>query len=619
MDRIGQRLGWVATYVLGQKRLFDEPHIGAAHFFFFWGFVFYAGTFFWNLLRGLIPVLPVPYADEVPVVALILRVFAVLVLVGIVYAVLRRAFFAPPHLQRSRDALVILGFISVLMISFLLGEWFRERAPQAGIAMWWLHMTTVLAFLAYLPSSKHLHLLGSPFNVFFWDPEGGSRLETKGGDESAACGAARWNQFSWRQLLNALSCAECGRCDRACPALASGFPLSPREMIHGVKAHLLGDGLSRAATLTENGGPPVLAGGHIKAEEVWACTTCAACMERCPVLNEHLPIIVALRRYLVSAGAVDGTLQTALINLGRYGNSFGKSDRLRAKWTQGLEFKIKDARKEPVDFLWFAGDYASYDPGVQEITRMTACIFQHAGLDFGILYEEERNSGNDVRRIGEEGLFEALRDRNRDALGKAKFQGIVTTDPHTYNTLKNEYGLEKEHSKQKTGNRGKNGFRILHYTELLDEWIRTGRLRLERKLEGMVTYHDPCYLGRYNGVYEAPRRVLKALGFRLVEMPRNRARSYCCGAGGGRIWMEDQPGIKERPAESRVREAAQLRSSELGTRSSAPTGLAVACPKDVAMFRDAVKTTDNEGKIVVKDIAELVWPCLEPGIRSSRR
>jgi Fe-S oxidoreductase len=313
-------------------------------------------------------------------------------------------------------------------------------------------------------------------------------------------------------------------------------------------------------------------------------------MERCAVWNEQVPLIVQLRRHLVSEGQVEKNVQDMLANLTRYGNSFGKSDRMRAKWTQPLGWRVKDARKEPVEYLWYVGDYASYDPRLEEITRATAGIFQAAGLDFGILYEGERNAGNDARRVGEEGLFEMLREKNVQVLEKAQFKTVVTTDPHTYNTLKNEYPWSGD------------GVIVLHYSEVLDRLLAEGKLTLKKRLSGRVTYHDPCYLGRYNDVYDPARRVLARLGLELVEMPRNRNRSFCCGAGGGRIWMEDVPGIKERPAEGRVREAAAL---------AGVATLVVSCPKDISMFRDAVKTTGNEAKLAVKDLAELVWEALQ--------
>ncbi len=288
-----------------------------------------------------------------------------------------------------------------------------------------------------------------------------------------------------------------------------------------------------------------VAGGVIKAETLWACTTCRACVEACPVGIEHVPIIVEMRRSLLDEGEMDPKLQEALTNLAKYGNSFGLSDRLRAKWTKSLPFKIKDARKEPVEYLWFVGDFASYDQRVQEVTRKVAKVFQQAGLDFGILYEGERNSGNDVRRVGEEGLFQMLAEQNIKSLGKATFKTIVTTDPHSLNALRNEYG-------QLGGN-----YEVIHYTE--------------------------------------------PLGLQVTEMGRCRENSFCCGAGGGRIWMSET-NIQERPSENRIREAVAVGNVDY---------FVVACPKDVTMYQDAVKTSGYEGQIVVKDIIELVHEVLE--------
>jgi Fe-S oxidoreductase len=296
-----------------------------------------------------------------------------------------------------------------------------------------------------------------------------------------------------------------------------------------------------------------------------------------------------MRRFLVSEGRVDATLQDALANLGRYGNSFGQSERARAKWTQPVQPKIKDARKEAVDYLWFVGDYASYNATLLDVTRKTAEIFQKAGMDFGILYEGERNSGNDVRRVGEEGLFEILAEKNSTVMGKSTYNRIVTTDPHSYNTLKNEYPTEAMSGKP-----------VQHYAEVLDELITSGKLKLSKKLGYKVTYHDPCYLGRYNGVFDAPRRVIAATGCELVEMPRCRERALCCGAGGGRIWMEEGE-VKERPSENRIREAVGL--DKVGV-------FVVSCPKDLVMYRDAVKTTSQEKRLAIKDLIELVYEAL---------
>ncbi|HEX7597268.1 MAG TPA: (Fe-S)-binding protein, partial [Polyangia bacterium] len=376
------------------------------------------------------------------------------------------------------------------------------------------------------------------------------------------------------------------------PALAGGFFFPKISMLDWRRGRQ--SNIEKISPALEGGGQgvgekvkpaPLLVGDGISEAMVWSCTTCGACDHECPVLIDHTGLVVDFRRYLISEGKVETRLQDVLANLSRYGNSFGLSERARAKWTQPLAAKIKDARKEPVEYLWFVGDYASYNPQLMDITRQTAEIFQKIGLDFGILYEGERNSGNDVRRTGEEGLYEYLVEKNGAVLAKTTFQKLLTGDPHTYNTLKNEYPAEA------TGGRP-----VLHSAELFDQLISQNKLKLTKKLGYKVTFHDPCYLGRYNDVYEAPRRVIAAAGCTLVEMPRHGEHALCCNAGGGRIWM-DEGQLKERPSESRVREAAAL--PDVGM-------LVVACPKDLVMFRDAVKTTGLEGKLVVKELAELV-------------
>jgi Fe-S oxidoreductase len=568
LDRIPERLKLFAVNVLGQGRLFQEPVAGLAHFLIFWAFVFYATSFAWNLLRGLFPFLPVPYADHVWWMAGALQILGFAGLVALAIAAVRRYLFTPAGLERSRDATLILGLIAVVLVSSLTGQWAGEGRPGLALGMWWLHMITVLGFLAYLPYSKHLHLLAAPFGVLF------GALEP-GGVPAASSGAERADEFTWRQLYSGLACAECGRCERVCPAFKSGYALSPKRLMHDVKE----------LVRTSNGGANgrKFLGDVVRPEAVWACTTCYACMSRCPVFNEHIPILIEMRRRLLLSGDMDRKLSQVLTGLNRYGNSFGISARSRAKWTQGLDFPVKDARKEAVEYLWFVGDYASYDPRLTPLTQATARLLRHAGVNFGILQEAENNSGNDVRRLGEEGLFEMLRERNLKALGRARFERIITTDPHSYHALKHEYQAQNSH--------------VLHYTELLDGLIREGKLPIRNRLEMTVTYHDPCYLGRYNGVFRPPRRILEALGLRLVEMPRNRANSYCCGAGGGLIWMEDVPGIEERPAESRVREAASLPGVDT---------LVVSCPKDLVMFQDTAKSAGLESRLAVKDLIQLV-------------
>jgi len=569
-DKIAHRLRLFVANVLGQRRLLAEPVAGVAHFIIFWAFVLYALTFGWNLVRGLLPFLPIPWSDDVHGIALALELFAVLGLVALAVVAVRRYIFPPPRLEKSLDAAVILALIALVLASSLCMQASKSRSPELSLAFWWVHMVTVLGFLAYLPYSKHLHLLAAPFGVIF------TSLHTTGMPATSE-GAEQRQDFTWRQLFSGLACAECGRCDRVCPSVGSGYALSPKVLMRQVKD---------AVRMSDRSQTPVrLLGDRVKPEEIWACTTCYACMERCPVFNEHLPLLIEMRRHLVLQGQVEHRIQETLTNLARYGNSFGVSPRARAKWTQGLGFTIKDARKEPVEYLWFVGDYASYDPRVIPATRAMARVLEFAGVNFGILYEDEQNAGNDVRRIGEEGLFEMLSEKNQKSLDSAYFKQIVTTDPHTYHVLKNEY----------PANHGDG--RVLHSTELLAQLFRAGKLPVRRRPGLLITYHDPCYLSRYNGLVEAPRQVLSELGATLLELRRNRYNSYCCGAGGGRIWMEDVPGITERPAENRVREAAVLQ----GVRT-----LVVACPKDLVMFQDAIKTAGLQGKLVVKDLSELV-------------
>lgn len=567
-DQIPRRLWMVVRHVLGQPKLLREPLIGAAHLVIFWAFVLYAASFGWNLLRGLLPFLPAPYADRVEPVAFLLDLFAVLGLAALAVAAVRRYVFTPERLERSRDATLILILIAAVLITSLAAS--RAESPGTYLTMWWLHMATVLGFLAYLPYSKHMHLLASPFGVFFAALDQ-SRMPPP------SEGASRREEFTWRQLLSGFACAECGRCDRACPAVLAGSSLSPKMLIHHVKE------LARSASSRD-----IFEGNGLTEREVWGCMTCAACMEECPVFNEHIPLIVEMRRKFVVDGRLERRVQDALASLSRYGNSFGASPRNRAKWTRLLEFPIKDARKEPVEYLWFVGDHAAYDPRLQPGLLAAARLFHRAGLDFGILYEAEQNAGNDARRLGEEGLFESLREKNLRSLAQARYAKIVTTDPHSYHALRNEYGLPAA--------------AVVHHTELLAALIAEGRLPLRPHNGSSVTYHDPCYLGRYNGVYEAPRRLLEALGYPIVEMPRRRDRAACCGAGGGRIWMEDEPGLSERPAVRRVREAADTGAAVL----------AVACPKDQVMFLDALKTSGLEGRLSVLDIAELAEQRLVP-------
>jgi Fe-S oxidoreductase len=462
--------------------------------------------------------------------------------------------------------------------------------------VWWAHAALALAFVAYIPYSKAMHMLVGAVNLLATDRSATLRLPAPP-PGSGHPGYREISDFTWKELLDLDACTRCGRCHEICPARTGGAPLSPRDLVLDLRQWV---GTSAGGTTlldrerrTERTGPRAtggaarIAGDVIDAGALWSCTTCMHCAVVCPVGIEHVPTIVQLRRSLVDEGTMGPALQQALQNLATQGNSFGRSARTRARWARDLGFPVPDARQQPVRYLWFVGDYASFDERVQESSRALARILHGAGVDFGLLYEAERNAGNDVRRVGEEGLFEILAEQNIEALRQARFDEIFTTDPHTLNALRHEYPALGA------------SYRVRHYTELLASLLESGDIAV-RPLDYRVTYHDPCYLSRYNDVVDAPRQILKALGCELVEMPRHGADSFCCGAGGGRIWMDDSL-LTRRPSEIRVTEALGLDVTQF----------VVACPKDVTMFSDAVKTTGAQERLAVRDITFLVQDAMQ--------
>ncbi|MDR1350656.1 MAG: 4Fe-4S dicluster domain-containing protein [Zoogloeaceae bacterium] len=464
------------------------------------------------------------------------------------------------------------------MLFSSLGEGALHAARAAN---WWVHGFAALGFIVALPWCKAKHILAALGSLAARDPLALRRLPKP--LAGAAAGVGTVADFSWKDLLDFDACAKCGRCHEACPARAAGYPLSPRDFILDLRLH------NNAAKGRELPGTNLI-GDIIDPETLWSCRTCGACLEICPVGVEHPVKIVKMRRQLVESDRLDPLLRVMLNTIGASGNSFSEPGRKRAAWVKELEFIIKDIRKESADFLWFVGDQAAFDPRNQAVSRIVARIFRAAKVDFGLLYEGEKTAGNDVRRIGEEGLFESLVEYNLEQMANAKaFQRIVTTDPHSFNTLHNEYPDFGETAP------------VIHYTELLCDLLERGALKVKKLLNLTVTLHDPCHLGRLNKRYDAPRRVLEWIGCRLVEMPRNRDNSFCCGAGGGRIWIPDKPGTKK-PSELRIREAVTLGRIDV---------FVTCCPKDLTMFEDARKTAGLENDFVVEDIAELVAKAIE--------
>jgi Fe-S oxidoreductase/nitrate reductase gamma subunit len=619
-----------------------DAYVGFAHLLILWGFVIlFIGTVIVAIDHDFLRFLGIHLLKGTFYLwfSVVLDIFGVLFLIGLLMILFRRNVMHPPQLDYARvdkneseydrsgyqkdDWLFMLLLLLIGITGFFI-EGFRIAADnmpafevwspvgwaiasmvsaETGESLhaytWWLHGIMVLVFIAYIPYSKAMHMLLDFANLAFTDDNAAQKLPRVSEEQmKAGMGYGKIEDFTWKELLDFDSCTKCGRCHYACPARASGAPLSPRDLILDLRTYsdsVIGvpewfgqtlNGKSKWPGGKANG--VKIAGDVIKTETLWACTTCMSCVESCPVGIEHLTSIVQMRRRLMDEGTMEDSLQDALMNIGDYGNSFGQPERARGKWTKDLDFKIKDVRKEAAEYLWFVGDYASFDARMQDLSCTVAQVMNKIGVDFGILYDGEKNAGNDVRRIGEEGLYEMLVEDNLAVLERANFKEIFTTDPHSFNTIKNEY---PEFGGEYT---------IYHYTSLLAKLIDEGKLKFSKRLDYVVTYHDPCYLGRYNKETDAPRQIFKALGVQLKEMPRCGTNTFCCGAGGGRIWMDDSM-LEERPSEQRIKEALSVGDIRY---------FVVACPKDNTMYRDAVKTSGNEDKIGVKDIIELVEEAL---------
>lgn len=463
-----------------------------------------------------------------------------------------------------------------------------DGAANLRTGLWWFHGLLALTFVACIPYTKIKHIFTASASLMFKDPLAGRRLP-KVPDDQESAGYKTITDLTWKNLLHLDACTKCGRCQEACPANAVGAPLSPRDVILSLREFanntLNKKELPKEAELDIHGKDV----GQVFMETLWSCRTCLACVEICPVAVEHVPIIVQMRRNLVEQGEMEPLLEKTLQTIHKSGNSFGESKRKRAAWAKDLSFEIKDARTEPVDILWFVGDYASFDPRNQKVTRAFAKLMNAAGVDFGLLFEGEMNAGNDVRRVGEEGLYEFLATSNIQSLGDCDFNSIVTTDPHSYNTIRNEY--------PDFGG----SYEIQHYSTVVKKLLEEGKLKLKKKLDYRVTFHDPCHLGRFNKGYDAPRDILSMLGCELVEMGRNRDNSFCCGAGGGRIWIPDPVGTVK-PSQNRMKEAATIEGLQV---------FVVSCPKDLTMFEDALKTSGYEGQFVVRELIELIDECMD--------
>ncbi len=606
-----------AVVVIGQSKLLQRLLPGLMHAAIFWGFIVLFPTIFVAMIGAVDQHSTLPWLGRQGWYALLVDVFALLVLAGVIAAFVIRKVQRPRRFAGShvREADLILALIAGIVISLFLwhasqialglndypaswapvssllaGALHQSWTPVLERAAVWAHVLLILGFLVYLPYSKHLHIFLAAVNVFFGRTRARGRLELINfeppNDGEVRFGTATVADLTWKQMVDTMSCTECGRCQDVCPAYNTGKELSPKLLIMALRDRVLADG---PKALAVSGSKPAsklapLVPTAVTDNVVWDCVTCGACVRECPVGIEHIDHIVDLRRNLVMVESrFPDEAATMLRDIDRASNPWGKPQGDRAQWSEGLGVRVLKPEDPAPDVLFWVGCAPSFDERAKKGAISTAKLLLEAGVDFAILGPREACTGDPARRMGDEYTFQKMANQNVGTLNAAKVTKIVTTCPHCFNTIGNEYA--------DFGGR----YEVIHHTQLLAQLVREGRLK---PLAGdrTITYHDSCYLARHNDVRDEPRELLAAVG-RPVEMARRRERTFCCGAGGARMWMEERRG---RPInEERVREAA-------GTGAET---LAVACPFCTVMLDDGVRTTG--AKLQVIDLATLLSEAVE--------
>jgi Fe-S oxidoreductase len=604
LDRIPERLGLVATHALGQVRTLSQAYPGVMHAIMFWGFLaLFMGTvlatidwdialplFGYKLLKG----------DFYLFYETVLDLFGLFFVVGLGMALWRRFVTRPARIEPSARFAWALALLLVINVTGFVMEacrlavvepWWAPWSPVGyalgrafvaiglgpgalraiHLATWVFHAAIALVFIAIIPYSYFVHLITTPLNIFFskLGPRG-AIPEIKNIEEAESLGVSKLEEFSWKRRLDFDACVECGRCQAACPAYMSGTALSPKQIIVKLKRHMHG----------ELPGP--IHGELIKADELWACTTCMACVQECPAFIDIVDTIIDLRRYLtLSEGALPSTAPQSLQNIQRAGNPWGLPAGERLAWAQGLDVPLMEPGRE-VEYLYWVGCSASYDRRNQSIARAMVKILKAAGVSFGVM-SEERCHAEVGRRLGEEYLYQTVAQETVETIKQYRFRKVITHCPHCFNTIKNEYP-------QFGGT-----YEVLHHSQVIQTLIEEGRIKPTKPLDASVAFHDSCYLGRYNGIFDAPRNVAKAVpGLRVVELPRNRERGLCCGGGGGHMWMEVK--AEKRVNLIRVEEALDAKVNMVAT----------GCPFCLAMIDLGRKVKGAEETLAVKDVSELV-------------
>jgi Fe-S oxidoreductase len=639
LDRLGERVASVLAFFLGQKKVVEKAAIPSRrwpgfvravgsryHVLIFWGFLVITVGSTELLIQGLFPSFTLAALigqGAASALESTIDVLDALVLAAILFAVFRRLYLQPRLIPMTRDAAAILGGIATLMISHLamhalglqagtdhesypisaaLARWL----PDLGAAthplsegFWWLHVAVLLVFLNYLLYSKHSHIIASAPNIFF--RELGQRgalpkLNLEADDIAATGVVSDYKDFSWKHLLDGFACTECARCTNACPAYNTGKPLSPMQIIHDLRddlrVHMNPGPLDDLLERFQHGPEGVanlhdarpLVGGRSTEEALWACTTCGACQEVCPVFIDQPTKILEMRRNLVLVQEkVPSDLARTFKNLEQNGNPWGIAADKRMDWAAGKDVPTLDDRPDAEYLLW-VGCAGAYDDRIKKQTLALVDVLKEGGVDFAVLGLEEGCTGDPARRSGNEMLYQMQAQQNVETLNSRKVKKVVTACPHCLHTIKNEYPQLGGH------------FEVLHHTQLLRQLVDSGKVVLEKGSDGVkrVALHDPCYLGRWNGEYDAPRALLDGLAPERQELPRNREHGFCCGAGGGRMWMEEKTGT--RVNHNRVDEVL----------ASGVDTVATACPFCTIMLRDGVDDRGATDKVQVVNVSELV-------------
>ena len=618
-DRIGARFARLFKFVFGQRRLLDQLLMGSAHFLIFWGFIIISFATLNFFGKGFSPNFELPLLGSLlhkPFLFLV-DLFSLLVLTGILLVVIKRNFLRSERMARGWEPAVILILIAGLVAFDLLSDGFNMAAqgaiqPSAFAAtflagvianvglsqssllfyvhlFWWGHLVFFLAILNYVPVSKHMHVFCSLPNVFFSRLQSDGKLSTPDleADEVEEFGVTRVEQYSWKYLLDGYACTECGRCQDQCPTYITGKPLSPKKIIMQLRKHAQ----KKAPYLFKGkveGFSERFIEDIITEDVIWDCTMCDACVRACPLFIDHIPMLMELRRSLVlneARIASEGGL--ALKNIEKAGDPWGLGQKARAEWYRGLDVK-HISEKPDSEYLFWVGCAGALDARNIKVSQATVKLMNKAGVSYAILGSDETCTGDPARRMGEEYLYQTQAKANVKTLNEAGVKKIFTNCPHCYNTFKNEYT-------DFGGN-----YEVYHVHEMLARFIADGRLKVSGDGLGEITFHDSCYLGRHNKMFQPPREIIDSIpGAKRIEMKRTGEWSFCCGAGGGRMFLEETRG--ERINENRAKEAVATGAKTIG----------VSCPFCMTMMTDGLKALGKDETVEVKELTEVLAEGME--------